>query len=69
GSSVPCASKMQQMVEHDFEDMDILERDMPKLVHIYRRRVSNRIEKVPYAFKLFGDSDEEEIKAQRTSTN
>ncbi|GJU48958.1 histone-lysine N-methyltransferase SUVR2-like protein [Tanacetum coccineum] len=31
GSSVPCASEMQQMVEHDFGAMDILERDMPKL--------------------------------------
>ncbi|GKD00735.1 retrovirus-related pol polyprotein from transposon TNT 1-94 [Tanacetum coccineum] len=31
GSSVPCASEMQQMVKHDFRAMDILERDMPKL--------------------------------------
>ncbi|GKE67041.1 hypothetical protein Tco_1521202, partial [Tanacetum coccineum] len=69
GSSVSCASEMQQMVEHDFGAMDILEPDMPKLVHIYRRRVSNRIEKVQHDFKLFGDSDEEEIEAQRTSTN
>ncbi|GKA12045.1 putative mitochondrial protein [Tanacetum coccineum] len=32
GSSVLCASEMQQMVEHDFGAMYILERDMPKLM-------------------------------------
>nr|GEU69701.1 probable inactive histone-lysine N-methyltransferase SUVR2 [Tanacetum cinerariifolium] len=54
GSSIPCASEMQHMVEHDFGAVDILERHKPKL----------RIEKVQHDFNLFGDSDEEENEAQ-----
>ncbi|GJZ78303.1 hypothetical protein Tco_0642975 [Tanacetum coccineum] len=69
-SSVPCsnnyASEMQKMVEPDFGAMDVLEPDKPKLIHFYRRRVSNRTKKVQHDFNL---SDKEEIEAKSQDTS
>ncbi|GJZ85921.1 RNA-binding protein Lupus La [Tanacetum coccineum] len=46
GSSVPCSNNYAseiQKVEPDFGAMDVLEPDKPKLIHFYRRRVSNMV--------------------------